>query len=109
MRGEMIPVGARYEPPIADVIEVACAEFVRLKMSNRGSKRRGPKRNAREMLRSTCVTFCSRSAPRSVRNTVCVVRTSDGTRARVTAKVETYGYPWFATTAADRLMWYGSS
>src|SRR5207253_4883271 len=57
IRGETIVCGTKYVAPTPLLIESAVCAFIRLKMSNCGTRRRpGPNRNARDTRRSTSVT-----------------------------------------------------
>ena len=60
-----------------------------------GVIRRAPKRNEREIRRSTIATSGSRSSPRSLSRTVWLARVNPGKIARVMLNCDWYGYPSF--------------
>src|SRR5207249_10646353 len=96
IRGAMICVGNRYEPPIVLVMLTGVLLLPILKKSTVGTIRRGPNRNAREMRISPIVTVASRSSPRALRNTFWLPRvsaTTGATAARDADYTDTYGAP----------------
>src|SRR5881397_3202333 len=95
MRGARISTGARYAEPTVEVRFTSASALAILKKSICGTIFRVPKRNAREIRRSTLVTFGKRSSPRLLRNTIWLARVratpAVAASARDTENVDTYG------------------